>query len=216
MIFKENDKLLFIGDSITDCKRKRPIGESLINDGLGLGYVSLIASLIETVYPKLHIGILNQGISGNTIRDVKSRWENDVLQFSPDWISIMIGINDVWQQFDSLRFFNNYVYENEYRATLDELVKTAKSNQKGIILMTPYFIENNSEDLMRKKMNVYASIVKEISKKHNTLFVDTQQAFDEVLKDMHPTAIAWDRIHPTTAGHMIIARAFLKSVDFVF
>jgi lysophospholipase L1-like esterase len=58
--------------------------------------------------------------------------------------------------------------------------------------------------------------VNEISIKHNTLFVDTQQAFDEVLKDMHPTAIAWDRIHPTTAGHMMIARAFLKRVGFVF
>lgn len=78
--------------------------------------------------------------------------------------------------------------------------------------MTPYFIEPNRGDAMRRQMDVYGAIVKKLAAKHRATFVDTQAAFDEVLKHMHPMALAWDRVHPNHIGHTDIARAFLKAV----
>src|SRR5262245_14983449 len=93
-------KLVLIGDSITDCERARPVGEGLFA-ALGKGYVSLVDSLLQSTYPQQGIRVVNMGISGNTVRDLKDRWSSDVLALEPDWLSIMIGINDVWRHFDS-------------------------------------------------------------------------------------------------------------------
>src|SRR5688572_14408365 len=94
-----NAKLVMIGDSITDCERARPVGEGPSN--LGRGYVSYVDALLGAAYPGRGIRNVNMGISGNTVRDLKVRWESDVVALKPDWVSVMIGVNDVWRQFDS-------------------------------------------------------------------------------------------------------------------
>src|SRR5687768_15255030 len=95
-----NSKLVMIGDSITDAGRKQPIGEGR-NEATGRGYVAQVETLLNTVYPQLAIRVVNVGTSGNTVRDLKNRWQTDVIDQKPDWLSVMIGINDVWRQFDS-------------------------------------------------------------------------------------------------------------------
>ncbi|MGJ8639625.1 MAG: GDSL-type esterase/lipase family protein [Opitutaceae bacterium] len=97
MELETGQRLLFVGDSITACGRARPVGRS---DSLGDGYVQLVESLIAAEYPEQSIEILNTGISGNRITDLELRWQEDVLRLEPNWLSIMIGINDVWRQFD--------------------------------------------------------------------------------------------------------------------
>jgi lysophospholipase L1-like esterase len=88
-----------ISDSITDCGHGLPVGES-VKDNLGNGYVNMINALLTAKYPAQGIRVLNTGISGNTVLDLQGRWEQDVLALKPDWLSVMIGINDVWRQFD--------------------------------------------------------------------------------------------------------------------
>jgi lysophospholipase L1-like esterase len=105
-----------------------------------------------------------------------------------------------------------HVYIDEYKDTLETLVKQTKDKVNGMVLMTPHFIEPNTSDSMRASMDEYGKAVKQIADKYNTVFVDTQAAFDEILKYCHPAALAWDRVHPNTAGHMVIARAFLNAV----
>ena len=83
-----------------------------------------------------------------------------------------------------------------------------------LVLMTPYMIEPSRRDPMRALMDRYGAAVKKIALRHGTVFVDTQAAFDAALKHMHPMALAWDRIHPCLAGHMILARALLSAVGF--
>jgi lysophospholipase L1-like esterase len=39
--------------------------------------------------------------------------------------------------------------------------------------------------------------------------------FDLITKYRHPMEIAWDRIHPGTAGHMAIAQAWLKATGYL-
>lgn len=108
MKLQKNDKLLFIGDSITDCGREHPVGEG--SSGLGHGYVAQVYALLRSIYPELMLRIQNVGNSGNTIRDLKQRWERDVIDLKPDWLTIMIGINDVWRQFDRPLSADSHVF----------------------------------------------------------------------------------------------------------
>jgi len=138
-------KLVMIGDSITDCERTRPVGEGLFG-ALGKGYVGLVDSLLQATYPQEHIRVVNMGLSGNTVRDLRARWQADVLDQRPDWLAIMIGINDVWRQFDTPWQREWHVPLDEYAATLADLVATTHPGLKGLVLMTPYFIEPNRAD----------------------------------------------------------------------
>ena len=96
---QKGEKLVMIGDSITDVGRARPIGEGRADDALGRGYVMMVDALLGAVYPERLIRVINMGVSGNTTRDLKARWQTDVLDLKPDWLSIMIGANDVWRQY---------------------------------------------------------------------------------------------------------------------
>jgi lysophospholipase L1-like esterase len=213
MIIQPNSKLLMIGDSITDCERVRPVGEGLF-EALGKGYVNTVGSLLTERYPAHRIRVVNMGISGNTVRDLQSRWETDVIELKPDWLSICIGINDVWRHFHSPNQPEWHVPLEEYTQTLDELLRRTRPALKGLILMSPYFIEPNHGEPMRKMMDQYGDSVQQLAKKYQALFVDTQAAFDAVLVDLHPMVLAWDRVHPTHAGHMILAKAFLKTIGY--
>jgi lysophospholipase L1-like esterase len=206
-------KLVMIGDSITDAGRARPVGEGR-GDAIGKGYVMMVEALLGAVYPDQWIRVVNQGISGNTVRDLKARWQTDVLDLSPDWVSVMIGTNDVWRQFDSPRQTEIHVLIDEYERTLDELVQATLPKVKGMILMTPFYIEPNRADPMRAAMDRYGAVVRKLADKHRTLFVDTQAPFDEVLKTRYSGSINWDRVHPDYVGSMVLARAFVNTIGF--
>ena len=215
MKIQPNSKLLMIGDSITDCGRAFPVAEGPGED-LGTGYVSIINACLSATLPRAGIRIVNMGISGNTVRDLAARWERDVTALNSDWLSIMIGINDVWRQFDSWLQKEWHVDRNEYSQTLERLIQKTKPQLKGLVLMTPYFIEPNRSDPMRARMDEYGAVVKELAQRFGAILVDTQAAFDEVLTDLHPMALAGDRVHPNQTGHMILAKAFLKAIDYAW
>jgi len=215
MKLDKNDNLVMIGDSITDAGRAQPVGEGLF-DALGRGYVSLVDALLGSVYPALGGRVVNMGLGGNTVRDLAKRWQGDVLDLEPNWVSVMIGTNDVWRQFDSPRQTETHVGPEEYARTLDDLVARTLPGVKNMVLMTPFYLEPNWADAMRARMDEYGEIVKDLAAKHGTLLVDTQAAFDTVLKSYYPATLAWDRVHPNQVGHMVIARVFLNALDFAW
>jgi lysophospholipase L1-like esterase len=209
VLIQANSTLVFIGDSITDCDRERPIGEG---NGLGNGYVSLVNAWLGSDRPQHGIRVINVGTSGNTVRDLDARWQEDVIDLDPDWLSVMIGINDVWRQFDSPFHVEEHVSLAEYSAVLEKLIQATRAQLKGLILMAPYFIEPNLSDPMRVMMDRYGDIVRQLAHKYEAVFVDTQSAFDVVLKSTHPMSLAADRVHPNLTGHVILARAFLDAI----
>lgn len=215
MLIEKNSKLVMIGDSITDCDRARPVGEGLFG-AIGNGYAGLVSGLLGSVYPERNIRVVNMGTSGNTVRDLSERWQTDVVGLKPDWLSIMIGTNDVWRQFDLPMQKELHVPVDEYGETLERLVRDTLPSLKGMVLMTPFYMENNRGDAMRAMMDKYGAVVKEFALKYNTCFVDTQAAFDAILQHCHSAAIAWDRVHPNVVGHMLLARAFLNAVGFAW
>lgn len=210
-----HSKLVMIGDSITDCGRVRPAGEGMDGE-LGNGYVSLVQALINATYPAQQLSIINMGIGGNTVRDLVARWPTDVLALQPDWLSIMIGINDVWRQFDTPSPTAGHVSWAEFSQTLENLVGTTRPRLQGLILMSPFFIEPDRTEPMRAMMDEYGAVVRELAERYDALFVDTQAAFDVAMTHIQPTALAGDRVHPNLTGHMILARAFLGAVGYTW
>lgn len=199
MLFTTGQKIVFIGDSITDCDRR---GEAA---PYGTGYVNLVRSLLQARYPQTQLTIVNKGIGGNTVRDLKERWQKDVIDEQPDWLSIKIGINDAYRE----------ISLTEYKSTLSELLAwTKQSTPAHLILMQPYLIEANRTDFERQRMDSYGTVIKELAAEQNAVLVETQKAFDEALETTQATDWASDRVHCDLPGHAVIALAFLRAIQF--
>lgn len=214
MLIQHKSKLVFLGDSITDANRTQPGPSEGLFDPMGRGYVTLVDALLGTVYADRAIRIVNTGVSGSNVRDLESRWQKDVTDLKPDWISIMIGTNDVWRQFDSSKQPERCVLPEQYESVYTKLLESTRKSLKGLVLMTPFYIEPNKSDAMRARMDQYGAIVKKLAGKFDAVFVDTQAAFDKVLPHYYPAELSWDRVHPNQTGHMILAKAFLDGVGF--
>ena len=213
MKISPNSTLLMIGDSITDCRPLGPVAE-VFRDSLGYGYVKIINEFFSATSPRQHICIINKGVNGNTVRNLAARWQSDVLDLNPDWLSILIGINDVWPKFDACQPDEWFVSIEEYASTLEQLIRTTRSQLKGMVLMTPYCIEPNRADPMRAMMDRYGDVVRQLAGQHQTILVDTQAAFDCVLTEVHTTVLALDQVHLKPPGHIILAQAFLKALEY--
>lgn len=215
MKFKNYDRVVFAGDSVTDMDSANPVGEGLF-DNLGKSYVRIIENMLVAWYPELNIRITNSGISGNTSRDLAARFDCDVVDLNPQWVSICIGINDVWRQFDTPAIPEWAVTIEEYEKNLEEMILKIKEKVKGIFLCTPYYIEPNGEDSMRKRMDEYGLVCKKLAKKYGCELIDFQSLYNEFCKYKHSSIIAWDRVHPNQMGATLMAKEFLKHCDFDF
>lgn len=213
MIFENYDRIVFAGDSVTDMESAHPVGEGLF-DNVGRSYVRIVENMLSTWYPELMIRVTNSGIGGNTSRDLLNRFERDVVNLKPDWVSICIGINDVWRQFDCPAMPDTWVLPEEYEENLEKMVSSVIDSVKGVFIMTPYYMEPNEDDWMRKRMDEYGAICEAVAEKYGCVFVDLQEAFNLYFRFRHSCYIAWDRIHPNQVGATIIAKEFLKHCEF--
>ena len=211
MYLEKNSTVVFIGDSITDFDRERPYGEG---NGIGRSYVGLVDGIIRANDPTMHLRVINTGISGDNSRGMKDRWQQDVMALKPDYVSVLIGTNDVWRQFDSPEKVETHISPEEYRSNLKEILDNYASEFKGMILMTPYVMEIWKEDPMRCRMAEYGAIVKELAAEYGAVAIDLQKAFDDYFEEYPTASVNWDQIHPNIVGHCIIARAFLNGIGF--
>lgn len=215
MLFENMDRIVFTGDSVTDMERARPVGEGLF-DNVGRGYVRVIENMLNAWYPEILVRISNTGTDGNTSRDLRARFQTDVVDLKPDWVSICVGINDVWRQFDSPAIPDDHVTLEEYEENLEMMILAVKENVKGIFLLSPYYMEPNKDDPMRARMDAYGAVCRKLAEKHGCRFVDLQEVFDQYFQYRHSSYIAWDRVHPNQVGATIIAKAFLEQCGFEF
>jgi lysophospholipase L1-like esterase len=164
-------------------------------------------------YPELGLTFENRGIGGNTVRHLEERWDADVVAENPDWLSVKIGINDVWRTWDSGG--DGAVPIDEYEATYRKLLQTAVDRTGcRLIIAEPYMIESDRSDPMRVHMDEYGSVARRLAGEFGAVNIRTQVAFDQVLKTTTPAAWAEDRIHPNLPGHAVIAQAFLRAIEW--
>lgn len=196
-------RFVMIGDSITEWGRPSPDSPDYAT-ALGHGYVALVAQKLATRFPARRIEVFNRGIGGHTVRDLAARWQRDVIDLRPDWLSVMIGINDVWRFFDPQRK-SEAVPHAEYELALDRLLTAARPRVSSLVLLTPFYVEPNKGDPMRHRMDEFGAIVARLAPRHGARFVDTQAIIDRLLTRHQPTEIAHDLVHVGPLGHEAFA-----------
>ncbi len=198
--------IIFAGDSITDA------GKNSTPDGLGAGYVHLVADALVAFRPWNLIKIINAGVSGNTSRDLLNRWRTDVASHNADYIFCLIGANDVWRQMDYRAFPEDLVLPEEYESNLIQFAKQTGGKAK-FFFMTPFYMESNPKDEMRILMEKYAAIMKRVAEENGIPIIDLQDGFDRYMEYRPGQSICWDRVHPGRIGAQIIARDVLDTLE---
>lgn len=213
MKLEKGSKLLMIGDSVTDCDRLYdaiPAGWG----SFGNGYVNLVNACLTGLAPEYRIAVYNKGISGNTVVDLQQRWQQDVLDLKPDYVSVMIGINDVWRHFDAVMQPMEKVDEEMFRNTYEELIQKTKPVVKQMYLIGAFMMIETKDYPMRKMVERYANITKELAKKYELPYIDVQARMDAFMENLPAYTLSNDHVHPNVQGHMIVAKAFLDEIGF--
>lgn len=204
MFFKENDVVLFQGDSVTDCGRHR---ENLYD--LGTGYPLIISSLLMHKLCGMNVRFINKGISGNRVCDLVERWQEDCMDLKPTVVSILIGINDTWRKFDSNDETTTEAFEAGYRKILDDTKKLTDR----IILMEP-FVHPYPDDrkAWRADLDPKIQVVRKLAKEYGAILVPTDGAVNAGFVAAPEKYYSEDGVHPTYAGHGLVAEAWCKAV----
>ncbi len=211
MALKEGDRLVMIGDSITDAGRSRPRGEQ--PDGLGWGYVALTAAMLLADAPDRAIEVVNMGISGNTSRDLRARWRTDCLELRPDVVTLMIGVNDVWRKFDHPEDLSLHVPMEEYRENLNHLIEDALTVAREIVVLSPFFLEPDRSHPMRRMIDDYVAVAAGVAEDRGQPFFNLQAFFDGWLGRRPSSAFSGDRVHPNVTGHYLMASALVRYLE---
>lgn len=203
---KKDDKIVFIGDSITEWGRG---GDP---EDIGTGYVRLIHDYLVTAYPDRKPIVLNRGVGGHRIPDLANRWQPDVIDENPDYVSISIGINDVWRQLDHLE--DDQVFPDQFEQIYINLLNQVKEKTSAvIILMEPTVIEEDVQSEGNQKLIPYAEIVERLAKEFGAIYVPTYHAFINYLKAETNYKLTIDGVHTNSTGNMLMAQTWIKAFE---
>jgi len=186
---------LFQGDSVTDCGRLRMNPKSL-----GKGYPRYVSQ----ARPDLRV--LNRGISGNRAKDLAARWRQDCLDLNPDMVSILIGINDVWRRYDSNDPTTDAAFEASYREILEPL----REKQIKILLILPFLLDVSAGvTAMREDLTGKQAVIRRLAGEFGADLLDADALFLDAVRETGnpPAHYAEDGVHPTEAGHRLLAGA---------
>ena len=204
--------VMFTGDSITDCDRARPIGDGF--GKMGSSYVSRIFIDTWADFPEHNIHYLNSAISGNTTKMLLDRYDPDILAYNPDYVFIMIGVNDAWRHFDGSKFTQTLISPKQSGENVEKMITKTIAAGATPVIISPYFLDNNREDPMRKMVDEINGEYKALAEKYNIGYIDVQTVFDEYLKKSSSYILSGDRVHPKAVGISIIARTIYNHPDF--
>jgi len=209
-VLPANSVILFQGDSITDGGRWR--SGSDYNHIMGQDYGYLLAAELGLKDPERNLTFLNRGISGERVVDLAARWQSDALDLKPDLLSILIGINDTLSTGEKAETVERYqaTYDKLLADTIAALPKTK------IVLGEPFLLPVGKEkatyaaNLLELKKR--QAVVAQLAAKYHLPVIHFQQAFDDACQKAPPDHWSWDGIHPTYAGHALMAQEWLRTV----
>lgn len=200
-------RLLFQGDSITDAGR-----EDYENPyAMGTGYPRLLEA--ELTFERDGYEIMNCGISGNRVVDLLARWKKDCLNLKPDVLTILVGVNDIWHEFLFGNGIRKEIFEQVYRILLKETLEMLPDVK--IILMGAYVMHGADTDgnweVFHEEVKARREITQALAEEFQLGYVDLQKAFDKAQERFPAGYWSKDGVHPTAAGHQLIARAWKEA-----
>ncbi|MCT1774618.1 SGNH/GDSL hydrolase family protein [Brachybacterium sp. p3-SID957] len=192
---------LFLGDSITDCSRAED------PQGLGYGYVRLIAEHLAAHEPTARV--INRGISGDRAQELVRRFDRDCLELETDVITVYIGVNDTWHGFTRGETVTAEEFERDYRYMLDQLSATRPA--VPVLMVVPFVTDIDQEKAgFHADLDQKVAVIRDLAHEFRHAVVDLEQVMERAWSVGHtPASIAEDGVHPTIAGHRLIADAWL-------
>ena len=203
MLIKDNDLVLFQGDSVTDAGRN--------GDNLGSGHQNTLAAWFSAMYPQKNVKFINRGIGGHRVCDLQKRWKTDCLDLKPTVVSILIGINDTWRRYDSNDPTSTEKFETGYRDLLEQIRKNLNAR---IIICEPFLLHvMNGQSQWREDLNPKIDVVRKLAIEFDTLLVPLDGIFAQAATRQTPAFWTADGVHPTPTSHALISQNWLKSVN---
>ena len=203
--------VLFQGDSVTDCGRDRAAGDPNRAGPLGTGYPLLVASAELAAHPASEFKFYNRGISGNKIPDLEQRWAADTIALKPDVLSILIGVNDFWHT--KTHGYTGTVadYETGFAALLQATRQALPSVR--LVVIEPFVLRCGAVDASWfPEFDERRAAAARVARQVGATFVPMQARFTELASRSTPEYWAADGVHPTAAGHGLIAERWRHAV----
>ncbi len=203
MSLQNGDLILFQGDSITDCGRNREDASDL-----GPGYPKMVAAAISVLYPEKKLRYINLGISGHRTHNLLERWENDCIELRPAFLSILVGINDLWH-----RKTNEGNTDEDLEMYYDKLLTRTREalGDIPILMMEPFLTPDNETTITFQELERLKAIVRRLAEKHHAIFVPLDDALRKASDAFPPHSLTREGVHPTAQGHSIIAKHWLDA-----
>ncbi len=198
-------KILFQGDSITDCGRSR----SDTTD-LGSGYPSYVKQYLEECYPQMEFELINKGIGGHQTKDLMERWQEEAIDLQPDVISILVGVNDTWHHVSEQDWVPNEIFEANYRSLLEDI----KNKTKAKIIMLEQFVLDFPE--MRRFHNDIdekIQIVRRLAAEYADRYIPLDGLFAAACVAEPASHWTLEGVHPTDEGHQLIADYYFDALS---
>ncbi len=205
--------ILFQGDSITDGNRYKDKSQEWdLNHQIGHAYPYVIAATLGARYPERRYVFRNRGVSGNQIAHLFARWKADTLLHRPDVLSVLIGVNDLGETGSEPARF-----ERVYRVLLDEAL--AVNPAMRFTLIEPFLLPvggwAESWDEAFPKMQRLQEAVARVAQDYGAVHVPLQQKFFDLCAVREKEYWLWDGVHPTEAGHGVIAFEWMKRAESI-
>ncbi len=205
-------RILFIGDSITDAGHdKRNYHD------LGHGYAVRTAKMLTEEFPNRDFEFINMGISANRTGQLFDRLYGDAIDFEPDVIVLLIGINDIGRRYKTGEKHietSDEQLELNYRSILIQLRKHTKAK---ILMLSPFILDADIKKLfsltdergepMRSDVEKIVPAIKKLADEYADGFIPLKELFDEAMKTQpEPLYYSADGIHPNENGAQFIAK----------
>ncbi len=199
---KKNSLILFQGDSVTDCYRDR---ENI--NSLGNSYVKKVNEYLN----QFNIKCINKAIAGNKVNDLLFRYDNDFKNINPDYIFLLIGVNDTWHNYPNQK--NTIIFEQEYDLLLSKIKKDLNI---PVIILEPFIVGFN-EEITQMKSDLYQKIesIKKLAKKYNYFYISFEKEFSQVLTTDNYLEYTIEGIHPLEKGYEIISQKIIDNINII-
>ncbi len=207
-IIEKGATVLFQGDSITDAGRSRDSDADM-----GRGYPALIAAWFSAQYPEREVTFINRGISGNRAKDLAARWQEDCLDLKPTWVSILIGINDTWRRYDA----DDPTPVDEYASHFRSIVEAACDVlHVGLIILEPFVLPVPADRASwRADLDPKIAVARSLAREFEAHYIPLDGLFAAAATKRDMSFWLPDGVHPSPAGHALIAQAWLRTVHAI-
>lgn len=201
--------IVFQGDSITDVGRNR---DNIMEPGMG--YPLLVSAELGYKYPGEY-KFINEGVSGDRVVDVYARIRRDIINNNPDILTILIGVNDVWHELgEEPNGIDNEKYFRIYCDLIEEVKRMCP--QCEIYILEPFLLKASATqakwNVFRREVEKRAQSAKKCAEKFGLTFIPLQEDFDKACEKAPASYWLSDGVHPTFAGHELIAKKLIANI----